>query len=177
MKDEKKYTFSDIIDFILMLGGWGIGGFLLFIMLAQPRFSIPKPFVFFDLILLFLGTIGGTRMLLRQKQDRIEELESLLPSTTPNYMLQSPPQTTPQTNLHSLQTTAPVTRISSYEAELEVRFLEALMQKKGRISLVEAVILVRESIDKLLPIIEKLQSKGIIGTEIEPSGQIMYVSS
>ncbi len=171
MKNDKKYTFSDIIDFFLILGGLGIGTFLFLVMMAQPRFMLPKPVFFIDILLLFLGSIGTGRLLLRQKQDKIEELESLLPPSHAHH-LQSPNHNlTSHSHTHIQQQ-----RISSYEADLEVRFLEALMQKKGKISLVEAVILVRESIDTLIPIIEKLQKRGIIGTEIEENGQIVYVS-
>ncbi len=168
-KDDKKYTFSDIVDFFLMIGGLGLGGIFLLMILFQPRFMIPKPLLLIDLLLLALGSIGSTRMLLRQKQNEIDELEELLPPTAQNRLqsfAQTPISQVSNTNIRNI----------AIEGDLEVRFLEALLHKKGRISLVEAVVLVRESIDKLLPIIERLQAKGIIGTEIEENGQIVYVS-
>ncbi|TAE71039.1 MAG: hypothetical protein EAZ85_10925 [Bacteroidetes bacterium] len=173
--NDKKYSFADIVDFIFALGGIGFGVGLLFLIMTFNRgFYVPKPALLIDLLAFFMGGLGTVRLLLRQKQNKIDELEELLP---PQRMVQHSHY--PENNLPSHSSNNPNVRIpiSTYEADLEVRFLEALVHKKNRITLVEAVILVRESIDKLLPVIEKLQKRGIIGTEIEENGQIVYVTS
>lgn len=173
-KNDKKYTVADIIDFIFALGGIGFGTLLFFFMMSFNHFHIPKPAVFIDLFAFFMGGLGTTRLLLRQKQNKIDELEDLLPPQRIAQHTHYPENILPNLSLNQSNLR---TQISSFETDLEVRFLEALVHKKNRITLVEAVILVRESIDKLLPVIEKLQQRGIIGTEIEENGQMVYVTA
>lgn len=173
-KSDKKYTITDIIDFILALGGLGFGTLILFaVMTFNHNFMIPKSALLIDLLAFFIGGLGTTRLLLRQKQNKIDELEEFLPSQRVIQHTHYSENVLPHLSYNGSNLR---TQISSFEADLEVRFLEALVHKKNRITLVEAVILVRESIDKLLPTIEKLQQKGIIGTEIEENGQIVYVT-
>ncbi len=174
-KNDKKYNLSDIFDFILAIGGLGFGTLLFFMAMSfNHGFMIPKPALLIDLIAFFLGGLGTTRILLRQKQNRIDELEDFLP---PQRHLQHSSYSSHEPILAQPSNNQNLRVASSYQGDLEVRFLEALVHKKNRITLVEAVILVRESIDILLPVIEKLQQKGIIGTEIEENGQIVYVTN
>ncbi len=170
-KTEKQYTFSDIIDAILMVGGFGLSLVICMGVVIADDFFLPKSMFLLQTIALVTMGIGVTRRLVRQKQNKIDELEEFLPPAHFTHSLQSPNQTqntTPYTNSFS--------RNTHFDDSLEARFLEALIYKQGRITLVETVILMRESIDKILPIIEKLQSKGIIGTELAENGQIIYVS-
>jgi hypothetical protein len=170
-KKEKKYSFADIIDIVLMSGGIFFGILFFFgTMFLNHNFMIPKPAVFIMLLSFFTGGLGSMRLLLRQKEKKIEELEELLP---PQYVAMP----NPHFPLQPIQpNTIPPQQNPQVIVDLEVKFLEAITQKNGKITLIEAVVLTRESIDKLLPIIEKLQNKGVLGTEILENGQIVYVA-
>jgi hypothetical protein len=150
---KTKLTIADIIDGLMMIGGFG---FVLSILAMIP--SHGNLIAFQGLLLLLgsfgIGSLGTARLLLRQKENKIQALQS---SLMPQQLTQIP-QNTPKD-------------------DLEIRFLEALLLQKGRITLTEAVVLVRESIDKLQPVIQRLQQKGVIGTDVDDKGQIVYVNN
>lgn len=145
--DKNKFSISDIIDALLAIGGFG---FVLIILATLV------PFKGFLVLLgaLGIGSLGIGRILLRQKKHKNQMLENPSVNNNPQFISQK-----------------------NYQDDLEVRFLEALILQKGRITLTEAVVLVRESVDKLLPIIQRLQSKGVIGTDIDDKGQIVYINA
>ncbi len=159
-KEEPQFTLSDLIDILLWLGGFGF-----------PLVILPQvvPIQGFMLLAgsLFLGGLGLARFVGRKKQRKIDELERLIDRHLPE-LLEQPDNR--------------IARIASRQAlpqttdELEVKFLEALILQKGRITLTEAAVLTHISIDKLMKIVERLQHKGIIGAEVSDSGQIIYVN-
>ncbi len=172
IKNEQKYTFGDILDALFTIGGFGLSVIICIVAFFEADFMVSKALFFLQTLGLIAGGTGLTRRLLRQKQKQIEELEELVPP----HLLPNNTQNTNQTLSSANSPQKPFYKLPNYEDSLEARFLEALIYKKGKITMVEAVILLRESVDKIIPIIENLQSKGIIGTEIAENGQLVYVS-
>ncbi len=161
MKDkDKQFSLDDLLDTALILGGFG------FVLSVCSSVMIPVQGILLLASLLGVSSLGLGRLLTRRKQKKIDALEEIIAQHAPQ-LLERPSRTKP-----SQQQLLP----NSMADDLEIRFLEALTQQKGRITLTEAVVLLRVAVDKLLPVIERLQHKGIIGAEVSDSGQIIYVN-
>lgn len=152
---KKTYSLSDIVDLLLTFGGFGFTLFILSIwipsLLSVPL--VPLKGVLVLLASFGIGSLGASRLLIRKKSK--------------NKLIEDSSTKRSKMQLNQV----------NYAEDLEIRFLEALTLQKGRITLTEAVVLIRESVDKLLPIIRKLQLQGVVGTEVDDKGQIFYVNS
>ncbi|GAB4131316.1 MAG: hypothetical protein OHK0045_24140 [Raineya sp.] len=161
-KEKTRLKLSDLIDFASCVGGFGF----LFTIIAQQNISP------IGLLILLgsssLGALGLARLVGKKKQKRINELENLLNTHLPELLEKSS---------HSTNNIAKKSALGSNTEDLEVNFLEALVLQKGRITLTEAVILTRTPIDRVMRVVENLQEKGVIGTEVSESGQIVYTNA
>lgn len=157
---DKQFSLGDLLDIALILGGFGFVLSVL-IMLVPPKGAL--------LLASLIGVagLGLGRILTRRKQKKINTLEEQIIAHQIPELLEKP-ISTKHTQKQILQNSA--------TDDIEIRFLEALIQQNGRITLTEAVVLLRVAVDKLLPVIERLQHKGIIGAEVSDSGQIIYVN-
>lgn len=166
MENEKKYTFGDIVDALLGFGGISIAALLTFIIFMGHQ--VPIPALLIVLGSWITGGAGSYRLFSRQNKKLKEEIKQLqqgypqrsnaLPANLPTHAMQA--QHLPATQAVSL----------------EVRILDLLAMRKGRITLLEAVVYLREPIDQVKPVLEKLQRDGFIGVDVSESGELIYTT-
>ncbi len=165
MSDEKKYSFSDIVDVLLGMGGLGFSSLMtMFIFIAH---HVPPPAFFILMGGWLAGGIGGYRLLNRRNKKLTEELHQLKQGghQPSSYNL---PTSTYQREIGQIP--------QNDHPTLEVRILDLLAMRKGRITLLEAVVYLREPIDRIKPILEKLQRDGFIGVDVSESGELIYTT-
>lgn len=165
MSDEKKYTFSDIVDTLIACAGLGFAS-LLTLFIIMDRGHVPPPAVLITIMGWLTGGIGGYRLLNRRNKKLTEELKQLKQGHQP--YTQNLPTSTFQRE--------PAQIPQPENATLEVRILDLLAMRKGRITLLEAVVYLREPIDKVKPILEKLQRDGFIGVDVSETGELIYTT-
>jgi|GEM_PF-2996009 len=165
MSNEKKYTFSDITDIILTLGGLGFSTFITFAIFSAHFTPLPAFIVVATGWL--TGGIGGYRLMNRRNEKLTEELKQLRQGS-PTYAQSLPATSSYQREIiHAPQPEA---------VALEVRILDLLAMRKGRITLLETVVYLREPIDKVKPVLEKLQHDGFIGVDVSETGELIYTT-
>jgi len=147
--ERKKYSVDEIIDWILAIGGSAAGSVMTLVILGSGGAA-------FEAVLLTVGAWavaawGGFRWQKRY-------YEALL---TPSQGQKAA--------LPNAQT--------AQSSDLEVRLLDALALKKGQFTLVEAVVLLREPVDWVLPMLERLQQHGIGGSDVSNTGELLYTTS
>jgi hypothetical protein len=147
--ENKKFSFHKLLDRLLAIGGTGVGAALLGACLSSGH--VPPQAVLMTFVSFGVGALGGFRLQKRHYEALLAKAQGTTPSA-PGLPADSTP-------------------------DLEVRLLDMLALKKGQFSLVEAVVMLREPIDRVLPVLEKLRKQGVLGTEVSDAGEILYTSS
>lgn len=162
MKSEKKFTLKDIGNRLMAIGGLGLGGVLSFAMLAQAP-NIPLPPLLITLLAYGAGAIGYINILKISHREEINRLmqaagmaQSLpVPGT---QAIQAPPKLSPS-------------------EELEIRLLDCFALNQGKLSLVQAVVYLREPLDRIRPILDRLLKENIISTDVSEAGEVIYTTA
>jgi hypothetical protein len=145
--EKQEFFFSKWFDRLLAFGG--TGGGLTLLGACMTSIHIPHEAVLMTVVSFGLGALGISRLQKRHYEKLLEQVKN-----PPQPAIANPAM-----------------------GDLEIRLLDMLALKKGQFSLIEAVVLLREPIDKVLPILEKLQRQGMLGTEVSDTGEIIYTSS
>lgn len=168
MSDKKNFSFQDIVDIFLNFGGIAIGSLLtLAIFMAH---HVPPPAFLMVMGAWLAGGIGGYRLLNRRNKELKEEIQYLTQGQNRQPSSNQLGASSFQREIHQAHA-----QIGDSVA-LEVRILDFMAMKKGRITILEAVVYLREPIDKVKPVLEKLQRDGFIRVDVSETGELIYVT-
>ena len=168
MSDKKKFSFQDIIDILFSFGGMGIATLLTLFIFSGHH--IPPPAFLTVMGAWLAGGIGGYRFLNRRNKELKEEIQALTQGQGAHRQSATLGASSFQREIQH----APAQIADS--VSLEVRILDFMAMKKGRITILEAVVYLREPIDKVKPVLDKLQRDGFIRVDVSETGELIYVT-
>jgi hypothetical protein len=146
-------------DYLLAIGGSGISLIALAGITHEPGQFLAM------LGVMGAGATGAYRLLRRQHQQQllranpsVEGPVTPLPAASPSPVAHLPQGLTPN-------------------EDLQVRLLDMFALHKGRLTLVEMVVYLRQPLDRILPMIEYLQKQGLVGADVTDTGELVYTTS
>ncbi|MCU0449043.1 MAG: hypothetical protein MUC97_04240 [Bernardetiaceae bacterium] len=150
-------TLSKVFDYVLTIGGSGISMIALANLTHHPGGFLAM------LGVMGAGLTGAYRLL--QRRHRQQLLQATQSAETPPAVLPS-----------AKPTALPPKALTPNE-DLQVRLLDIFALHKGRLTLVEMVVYLREPLDRILPVVEYLQKQGLIGADVTETGELIYTTS